>query len=160
MVKIIVKRFLLMKRHSINFLVQKFSLKNCHKLTVFWGYMVTGKGYQIYLLYTCREIVTHVLFSPFHFCFLLGENNSVCNNSVNMLNCFRFCGEGQQVKRGLLKPEVMELVFYIYTPKATGLPNNRQSTWLNPIIDGVEAKKLIGQSAKLGSQLSTDFVCI
>lgn len=51
---------------------------------------------------------------------------------------------GQQVKRGLLKPEVMELVFYIYTPKATGLPNNRQSTWLNPIIDGVEAKKLIG----------------
>lgn len=78
----------------------------------------------------------------------------------SMLNCFCFCGEGQQVKRGLLKPEVMELVFYIYTPKATGLPNNRQSTWLNPIIDGVEAKKLIGQSAKYGSQLSTDFVCI
>lgn len=70
-----------------------------------------------------------------------------------MLICFCLCGVGQQIKRGLLKHEVMELVFYIYTPKATGLPNNRQSTWLNPIIDGVEAKKLIGQSAILGSHL-------
>lgn len=60
-------------------------------------------------------------------------------------NFFPFNFLGQQVKRGLLKPEVMEIVFYIYTPKATGLPNVRQSTWLNPIIDGVEARKLIGQ---------------
>eukprot|EP00105_Crassostrea_gigas_P007572 XP_011421859.1 PREDICTED: uncharacterized protein LOC105324435 isoform X8 [Crassostrea gigas] len=59
---------------------------------------------------------------------------------------------GQQVKRGLLKPEVMELVFYIYTPKATGLPNNRQSTWLNPIIDGVEAKKLIANATASGNK--------
>lgn len=70
-----------------------------------------------------------------------------------MFICFCLCGVGQQIKRGLLKHEVMELVFYIYTPKATGLPNNRQSTWLNPIIDGVEAKKLIGQSAILVSHL-------
>ncbi|KAK3099265.1 hypothetical protein FSP39_001865 [Pinctada imbricata] len=51
---------------------------------------------------------------------------------------------GHDVKRGLLKNEVLEMVFYIYVPKATGLPMTRQSTWLNPIIDGVEARKLIG----------------
>ncbi|KAL3879989.1 hypothetical protein ACJMK2_032261 [Sinanodonta woodiana] len=53
---------------------------------------------------------------------------------------------GQSVKktRGLHKKDVLNLVFYIYVPKATGLINTRQSTWMNPIIDGVEAKKLIG----------------
>ena len=39
----------------------------------------------------------------------------------------------------------MNLLFYIYVPQATGLKNTRQSTWMNPIIDGVEAKKLLGK---------------
>ena len=47
-------------------------------------------------------------------------------------------------KKGLRKSDVLELVWYIYIPKAAGLPSMRQSTWLNPIIDGVEARKLIG----------------
>ncbi|CAG2257979.1 unnamed protein product [Mytilus edulis] len=47
-------------------------------------------------------------------------------------------------KKGLRKSDLLELVWYIYVPKAAGLPNMRQSTWLNPIIDGVEARKLIG----------------
>ncbi|KAL8561568.1 hypothetical protein ACOMHN_024804 [Nucella lapillus] len=46
--------------------------------------------------------------------------------------------------RGLKKQEIMDRVFYIYTPKATGLQGTRQSTWLNPIIDGVEARRLLG----------------
>ncbi|XP_061169939.1 uncharacterized protein LOC133179172 [Saccostrea echinata] len=66
---------------------------------------------------------------------------------------------GQQIRRGLLKPEVMELVFYIYTPRATGLPNLRQSTWLNPIIDGVEARKLIANASnKKGQTKRSEFV--
>ncbi|XP_021364043.1 uncharacterized protein LOC110457203 isoform X3 [Mizuhopecten yessoensis] len=50
-------------------------------------------------------------------------------------------------RRGLKKSEMLELVFYIYVPKATGLKNTRQSTWMNPIIDGVEARKLLGFSS-------------
>ncbi|XP_076467778.1 uncharacterized protein LOC143298738 isoform X2 [Babylonia areolata] len=46
--------------------------------------------------------------------------------------------------RGLKRQEMLDMVFYIYTPPATGLVNTRQSTWMNPIIDGVEAKRLIG----------------
>lgn len=51
-------------------------------------------------------------------------------------------------KRGLKKSEMLELVFYIYVPKATGLKNTRQSTWMNPIIDGVEARRLLGNDVK------------
>ncbi|KAL5011451.1 hypothetical protein ScPMuIL_010002 [Solemya velum] len=47
-------------------------------------------------------------------------------------------------KRGPHKQEVIDLIFYIYVPKATGLTNTRQSTWMNPIINGVEARKLMG----------------
>ncbi|KAL8593871.1 hypothetical protein ACOMHN_018083 [Nucella lapillus] len=46
--------------------------------------------------------------------------------------------------RGLKRQEMLDMVFYIYTPPATGLTDTRQSTWMNPIIDGVEAKRLIG----------------
>lgn len=56
-----------------------------------------------------------------------------------------WCFAGQaSSKKGLRKSDLLELVWYIYVPKAAGLPNMRQSTWLNPIIDGVEARKLIG----------------
>ncbi|KAL4230907.1 hypothetical protein ACF0H5_011282 [Mactra antiquata] len=52
---------------------------------------------------------------------------------------------GQSLKKGngLKKHEAINLLFYIYVPKATGLENTRQSTWMNPIINGIEAKKLI-----------------
>ena len=46
---------------------------------------------------------------------------------------------------GLKKVDAMNLLFYIYCPPATGLKNTRQSTWMNPIVDGVEAKKLLGK---------------
>ncbi|XP_070198029.1 uncharacterized protein [Littorina saxatilis] len=45
---------------------------------------------------------------------------------------------------GLKRQEILDVVFYIYTPRAAGLENTRQSTWMNPIIDGVEARRLIG----------------
>ncbi|XP_060065291.1 uncharacterized protein LOC132545613 [Ylistrum balloti] len=56
-------------------------------------------------------------------------------------------------RRGLKKSEVLELVFYIYVPKATGLKNTRQSTWMNPIIDGVEARKLLGIASSSKKEL-------
>lgn len=53
--------------------------------------------------------------------------------------------QGRSLKgHGLKKQEAMNLLFYIYVLPATGLKNTRQSTWMNPIIDGVEAKKLLG----------------
>ncbi|XP_069129454.1 uncharacterized protein [Argopecten irradians] len=62
--------------------------------------------------------------------------------------------QGQTNKRrGLKKSEMLELVFYIYVPKATGLKNTRQSTWMNPIIDGVEARKLLGFSSSSKKEL-------
>lgn len=46
--------------------------------------------------------------------------------------------------RGLKRHEILEVVFYIYTPRASGLEHTRRSTWMNPIIDGVEARRLLG----------------
>ncbi|XP_035828438.1 uncharacterized protein LOC101855375 [Aplysia californica] len=54
---------------------------------------------------------------------------------------------GQANKRGnqgMKKKELMDMIFYIYVPPATGLKNTRQSTWMNPIINGQEARKLLG----------------
>ncbi|XP_059149561.1 uncharacterized protein LOC131936546 [Physella acuta] len=54
---------------------------------------------------------------------------------------------GQAIKRenqGLKKKELLDMVFYIYVPPATSLKGTRQSTWMNPIIDGQEARKLLG----------------
>ncbi|XP_060596380.1 uncharacterized protein LOC132750419 isoform X2 [Ruditapes philippinarum] len=63
--------------------------------------------------------------------------------------------KGQSLKKGngLKKHEAMNLLFYIYVPKATGLTDTRQSTWMNPIINGVEAKKLIGSEFVEGAPL-------
>ncbi|XP_076116989.1 uncharacterized protein LOC143084815 isoform X2 [Mytilus galloprovincialis] len=62
-------------------------------------------------------------------------------------------------KKGLRKSDLLELVWYIYVPKAAGLPNMRQSTWLNPIIDGVEARKLIaGKPSKKGAFTRSEYV--
>ncbi|XP_041357330.1 uncharacterized protein LOC121374330 isoform X2 [Gigantopelta aegis] len=55
-----------------------------------------------------------------------------------------FRGQGMKKGRGLKKKEVLDLIFYIYVPKATDLHDTRISTWMNPIIDGVEARKLLG----------------
>ena len=46
---------------------------------------------------------------------------------------------------GLHKHEVLEIAFQIYPPRGTGIINTRKSTWLNPIIDGEEAIKLVGE---------------
>ncbi|GFS11314.1 abnormal spindle-like microcephaly-associated protein homolog [Elysia marginata] len=54
---------------------------------------------------------------------------------------------GQSSKRdskGLKKKELMDMIFYIYTPSATQLKGTRQSTWMSPIIEGQEARKLLG----------------
>ena len=46
----------------------------------------------------------------------------------------------------LKEKDVVESAFMIYVPKATGLKteNLRKSTWLNPLVDGEEARKLMG----------------
>ena len=49
--------------------------------------------------------------------------------------------------------EVSEIVFMIYVPRGTGLEakNVRKSTWLNPLVDGEEARKMIGKYFDLSS---------
>ncbi|XP_067661240.1 uncharacterized protein [Haliotis asinina] len=54
-----------------------------------------------------------------------------------------FKGKGLK-GRGLRKKEVLDVVFYVYVPKAAGVEGTRMSTWMSPIIDGVEARRLIG----------------
>ena len=41
----------------------------------------------------------------------------------------------------------MELTFHLYPPAATGIKNNRKSTWMNPIVDGEEGNKILGLCA-------------
>ncbi|RUS76824.1 hypothetical protein EGW08_015410, partial [Elysia chlorotica] len=53
-------------------------------------------------------------------------------------------GQSKRESKGLKKKELMDMIFYIYTPSATGLKGTRQSTWMSPIIEGQEARKLLG----------------
>lgn len=48
----------------------------------------------------------------------------------------------------LKEREVSEIVFMIYVPRGTGLEakNVRKSTWLNPLVDGEEARKMMGKN--------------
>ena len=48
-----------------------------------------------------------------------------------------------------IKSDVVEISFQIYVPRGTKLENTRQSTWMNPLIKGEEAMKLIGKKGKL-----------
>ena len=47
------------------------------------------------------------------------------------------------------KAEMVNIAFQIYVPKGTNLSNTRQSTWMNPLINGEEAVKLIGKKGKI-----------
>ncbi|KAK6172529.1 hypothetical protein SNE40_016164 [Patella caerulea] len=53
-------------------------------------------------------------------------------------------GQTLKKEKGISKRQILDMLYYIYVPTATGLQNKRISTWMNPIIDGQEAKKLIG----------------
>ncbi|CAD5120815.1 DgyrCDS9373 [Dimorphilus gyrociliatus] len=43
------------------------------------------------------------------------------------------------------KHEIVEILFELYPPPSTGFAGKRRSTWMNPIIDGVEAWAVIGK---------------
>ena len=47
----------------------------------------------------------------------------------------------------LTEKEVIEITFMIYVPQGSNLrlEDTRKSTWLNPLVDGKEAKKLMGK---------------
>ena len=49
--------------------------------------------------------------------------------------------------RNLTKSEAVEVVFQIYIPKGTGLnlADVRKSTWMNPLIDGQDVKKILSK---------------
>ena len=52
------------------------------------------------------------------------------------------------------KAQIVEIAFQIYVPKGTKLSSTRQSTWMNPIVDGDEAamiklSKKINEETKL-----------
>ncbi|XP_028401468.1 uncharacterized protein LOC114524554 isoform X2 [Dendronephthya gigantea] len=49
--------------------------------------------------------------------------------------------------RNLTKSEAVEIVFQIYIPKGTGLnlADVRKSTWMNPLIDGQDVKKILSK---------------
>ncbi|XP_052794192.1 uncharacterized protein LOC128227574 isoform X4 [Mya arenaria] len=53
-------------------------------------------------------------------------------------------GQALRKATGLKKADALNLMFYIYVPPGAGLENTRQSTWMNPIINGQEARKMIG----------------
>eukprot|EP00057_Strongylocentrotus_purpuratus_P014901 XP_011669375.1 PREDICTED: UPF0329 protein ECU05_1680/ECU11_0050-like [Strongylocentrotus purpuratus] len=56
----------------------------------------------------------------------------------------------------LKEREVSEIVFMIYVPRGTGLEakNVRKSTWLNPLVDGEEARKMMGNDEVKNVELS------
>ncbi|XP_071510909.1 uncharacterized protein [Diadema antillarum] len=55
----------------------------------------------------------------------------------------------------LKEREVSEIVFMIYVPRGSGLQPKevRKSTWLNPLVDGEEARKMLGTDAVKDIQL-------
>ncbi|KAI8495422.1 hypothetical protein Bbelb_268770 [Branchiostoma belcheri] len=55
-------------------------------------------------------------------------------------------GTPANVGHALKKKEVVEVAFQIYVPSGTGLTQQetRRSTWLNPIVNGLEGNKYMG----------------
>lgn len=51
----------------------------------------------------------------------------------------------------LTEEQVAETAFMIYVPDGSGLDKakTRQSTWMNPLIDGKEANKFLGEDVPL-----------
>ena len=64
---------------------------------------------------------------------------------INALLLHYFSGQSLKKGRGLYKHEVLEVTFQIYPPRGTGIVNQRKSTWMNPIVNGEEANKLMGK---------------
>ncbi|XP_038055363.1 uncharacterized protein LOC119727530 isoform X2 [Patiria miniata] len=54
--------------------------------------------------------------------------------------------DGKKLDAKLNEKEVIEVTFMIYVPQGSNLKlqETRKSTWLNPLVDGKEAKKLMG----------------
>lgn len=46
----------------------------------------------------------------------------------------------------LPKPDALEMVFQVYKPRGTDLHDSRKSTWMHPIVNGVDAIKLVGKN--------------
>ena len=54
--------------------------------------------------------------------------------------------DAKKLEEKLNEKEVAEVAFMIYVPQGSSLKtqDTRKSTWLNPLVDGKEAKKLMG----------------
>ena len=50
---------------------------------------------------------------------------------------------------GLLKPELMELLWTLYPPEPTGLPPRHKSSWMRPIVNGEEFADIAGDLSKV-----------
>ena len=57
----------------------------------------------------------------------------------------------------LSKSETLELTYLIYPPRAARVASDRQSTWMNPIIDGEEASKMKGRVNGTEFCMSTEY---
>ncbi|ELT87132.1 hypothetical protein CAPTEDRAFT_227327 [Capitella teleta] len=73
-----------------------------------------------------------------------------------------FRGQPLKQGKGLLRQDTLELTFQLYPPSASGIEIQRKSTWINPIVDGEEAKKLIGCENVESTDFKTvlEFSCI
>ena len=54
--------------------------------------------------------------------------------------------------RGLLKHEMLELLWMIYCPAATGLKKYKDSLWMSPQIEGKQPLKLTREYEKQEEQ--------
>ncbi|XP_064653040.1 uncharacterized protein LOC135503409 [Lineus longissimus] len=79
---------------------------------------------------------------------------------VSRSSCLRNCSlchyvtpdECKSKARGLFKNEVMDILWTIYVPKATGLKDVRRSTWVRPIVHDEEAAKWMGLVQNMESE--------
>lgn len=73
---------------------------------------------------------------------------SLASNRTFRFHCFfiSVC-VGSSKGRNLTKSEAVEVTFQIYIPKGTGLTlaDVRKSTWMNPLIDGQDVKKILSK---------------
>ena len=73
-------------------------------------------------------------------------NSFVGLNKGRTVCVFIITEDGKKLETKLNEKEVIEVTFMIYVPQGSNLKlqDTRKSTWLNPLVDGKEAKKLMG----------------
>lgn len=81
--------------------------------------------------------------------FISGTDVRLCLKNNKVSTHITSLGVSKHDVHMYTKSDIVDITFQIYIPRGTNLKNTRKSTWMNPLINGEEAVKLIGKKGNV-----------